>query len=323
MTFSAQPYGFRPTRQTWVPSIQTIQLSDNLLCFYDGRTRQGEPIFGRTDENWIQIDMDLGTVSYCLFDGDEALIVDTLLTEEQARYMRRQLESMGIKKFTVTITHMDPDHIGGNAVFADCEIIALKGTHDALAIQKSLGDNAMWGLPRIDPFVLPNSLIDQDEKFKLGRFDLNLLRYDAHQQGGGLCIEIPEYRAVLVGDIVEDTVNYINQPEHIESSIEETRRLAKLDIDYVLPAHGHPVKIARAEYGKPFIQAAIKYQEELTRRQDDDNYLDLKIADIMGPELEAGTIVWHEPYEWLHGTNVQAMRDYREKGILRQPWPEV
>ncbi len=315
-SFNHGPNGFRPKRENWIPSIRTMQLSDNVLCFHDGRTRVGEPIFAVTDENWVQIDMDLGTAAYALFEGDQALIMDTMLVPEQASYMRARLESIGVKKFIVVNTHIDPDHIGGNAAFADSEIISLQGSYEILARLKKEGQ--FWGEPTIDPFVLPNTHIDKDEILEFGSYKLKLLKVEAHQKGGSLCVYIPEYKAAIVGDVVEDSVNFIIHPQDILTGINETKRLLDFDIEHVLPMHGDPEKMSRVMYNKDFILAAINYQQALYDRVKDPAYLDSTLEDFIGQELANGTLTLFAPYVDLHKQNCRLMYDYWVKGIAPQ-----
>lgn len=314
--------GFRPKRENWVVSIRTIQLADNLLCFYDGRNKAGEPLLGPDDNNWGQLDMDLGLCCYALFQGKEAVLIDTMLTPEQARYVRLRLGSLGVERFTVINTHMDMDHTGGNAVFADCEIIALKGTHDALVkYTKVIEAGELWGPPATNPLVLPNRLLDADTEMRLAGFDLKLLKCDAHQEGGSLCVLIPAYRAIMVGDVAEDAAVFVNLPAKVQTFIDETRRLLELDFDYVFPVHGNPDLIARGAYGKPFIEACIAYQERLLEKVEEPGFLDTEFTDFMGDYLNAGILHFSDVYAGIHKTNAENMYNYwvKEAGPGSRP----
>lgn len=303
--------GFRPKRENWVVSVRTIQLADNFLCFYDGRSKAGEPMFGPDDDNWGQLDMNLGLCCYVLFQGKEAVVVDTMLTPEQAEYVRWRMEKLGVEKFTIINTHMDMDHTGGNAVFADCTIIALKGTHDALVKYKPLIEKGeLWGPPGTNPLVLPNKLIEKDTDITLAGFELKLLRVDAHQEGGSLCVHIPAFRAVLVGDVAEDAAVFVNQPSGAREYISETGRLLKLDVDYVFPAHGNPELIAVGAYGKRFVEACVAYQERLFERVNEPDFLNTEFTDFMADYLEDGSLHFTEVYAGIHKANAQNMYDY-------------
>ena len=311
------PDGFRPKREKWIPSIQTIQLNDNFLCFYDGRSKAGEPRFADTDKNWPQVDMDLGTCCYVLFNGDEAVVFDTMIVPEQAQYVRDRMEALGVKKFTVIISHMDLDHNGGNAVFADCEIISQKGTYDVLAKHKDKiengefwgADDRYWGPPGIKPFVLPNTTIEENTKRTLAGFELVLVHTMAHQEGGNLCVYIPEYKAMIVGDLAEDSLIYVNEAGDLLTNTEETRRMLDFDIEYLFPMHGDPDKIAKGVYDKRLIEAAVVYQERLYNRRSEPGYLDLELDDFLGDFIRDGVVTPYEPYYVLHKVNSQFVYD--------------
>ena len=313
-----RPSGFRPQREKWVPSLQTIQLGDNLLCFYDGRTKAGEPVFHDTDRNWPQVDMNLGVCCYVLFKDDEAVVFDTMVVPEQAQYVRDRMEALGVKKFTVVISHIDLDHNGGNAVFADSEIISQTGTYNVLAENKDRIENGerwgtedrYWGPPPIKPFVLPNSTIDKDTRRTLAGFEMILVHTKAHQDGGNLCVYIPEYKAMIVGDAAEDSTVYVGEANILLTSIEETKRLLEFDVEYVFPAHGDPVKIARGAYDKRLIEAAVAYQERLYQRRNEPGYLESELVDFMADYIKAGVITPFEPYHALHKINTRFVYDY-------------
>lgn len=313
-----RPNGFRPKREKWIPSLQTIQLSDNLLCFYDGRTRAGEPLFADTDQNWPQVDMDLGTCCYVLFNEDEAVVFDTMIMPEQAKYVRSRLEKLGVKKFTVIISHIDLDHNGGNAVFADSEIISQIGTYNILSAHKEKvesggywgSEDRYWGPPGIKPFVLPNSTIDKDTKRTLAGFELTLVHTMAHQDGGNLCVYIPEYKAMIVGDAAEDSIIYVGEASQLLTSIDETKRLLDFDFDYLFPMHGDPGKIAKGLYDKRILEAAVAYQERLYSRRNEPGFLESELDDFLGDYIRAGVVTPYEPYYLIHKVNTQFVHDY-------------
>ena len=310
--------GFRPKRENWVPAVRTIQLSDNFLCFYIGRDgKAGSPILGSDDNNWGQFDLTIGTACYVLFKGKEAVVIDTLLLPEQARFVRWRLESLGVEQFTVINTHMDMDHTGGNAVFADSTIIASKGTYAALVKYKDrIESGTMFGLPATNPLVFPNKLIEKDTEINLAGFDLKLIPVEGHQEGGVLCTLVPAYQAMILGDLAEDNLVYVIQPQDIETHIAESRRLlTSYDFEYVFPGHGSPDRIARGEYRKRLLEAAITYQERLVQRVHEPDYLDSHLKDFMADYFADGTLEYLEPYAAVHRGNTKTMyRQYnREK----------
>ena len=102
--------------------IRVLRPADGIVAFYDGRIegyRFAEAL------NWVDDGaLALGIASYAIVDGDEALIYDTHVSVEHARFVREALEAEGVTRFVVVLSHKHLDHIAGTAVFADCEVIA-------------------------------------------------------------------------------------------------------------------------------------------------------------------------------------------------------
>ncbi len=307
--------GFRPARKNWVPAVRTIQLSNNFLCFYIGRDgKAGSPVLADDDNNWGQFDLSIGTACYVLFNGNEAIVIDTLLLPEQAQFVRWRMGKLGVERFTVINTHMDMDHTGGNEVFSDSTIIASKGTYDALVKYKDrIESGTMFGgPPATNPLILPNKLVEKDTDITLAGFDLKLIPINGHQEGGVLCTLVQAYQAMILGDLAEDNAVYVIQPQDIGTHISESRRLLAYDFKYVFPGHGHPDRIARGEYRKRLLEASIVYQERLVEKLNDHDYLDTHFKDFMADYLEDGTLDYHEPYAGVHKGNVKTMyRQYK------------
>jgi glyoxylase-like metal-dependent hydrolase (beta-lactamase superfamily II) len=90
---------------------------------YDGRL---EGVRAHSDEpNW-QDDgaYSLGICSYAIVDGAEALVYDTRLSIAHAEAIRHTLHAMAVRSIRVVLSHWHDDHVAGNEVFADCEMIA-------------------------------------------------------------------------------------------------------------------------------------------------------------------------------------------------------
>ncbi|TGT30061.1 MBL fold metallo-hydrolase, partial [Mesorhizobium sp. M4B.F.Ca.ET.169.01.1.1] len=88
----------------------------------------------RSDEpNWLDDGAyTLGICTYAIVDGSQALVYDTHISLAHARFIRRTLEEMGVTSIRVVLSHWHDDHIAGNEVFQDCEIIANSLTASAL-----------------------------------------------------------------------------------------------------------------------------------------------------------------------------------------------
>src|SRR5678815_1686622 len=103
-----------------VPTRQVFELNDHLIAFYDGRnTLRLSP-----DPNWVDDAANkLGVATYAIHQGHDAIVFDTFPTIDQAQWQRSTLEAMGITHFTIVTSHWHNDHIAGNVVYQDSEIV--------------------------------------------------------------------------------------------------------------------------------------------------------------------------------------------------------
>ena len=196
--------------------MRTLRPSPEIYAFYDGRVAgycfSEEP-------NWVDEGaLSLGIASYAIVDGDEALIYDTHVSVEHARYVRRTLEAEGVTRFTVLLSHWHLDHVAGTAAFADCEILAGRATAELLTRHRRAIENGTHsGPPAIDPLVLPTRVVSEgSSSFAVGRLELELIPVNIHSRDATV-VWWPERRVLLAGDTVEDTVTFVDEPEQLHA----------------------------------------------------------------------------------------------------------
>src|SRR6478609_6763293 len=101
-----------------------------ILAFYDGRGGKSE----LEQLNWLDDGaLLLGIASYAIVDGGEALVYDTHLSVDRARWIREQLPD---KEITVVLSHRHIDHVAGTEAFADCAVLAGPQTATLLGEQR-------------------------------------------------------------------------------------------------------------------------------------------------------------------------------------------
>ena len=166
-----------------LPPIKVHHQNDYLISFFAGRQpgkRYAE------EQNWVDDSaIKLGTAMYAIHSGVEAIVYDTFTSVAHAEFVRVYLEKMGIRKFTVVLSHWHLDHIAGNAVFDDCAIIATSLTRDALVRHKSdIEAGKVWGPPAIAPLVFPNIMFDDHMELRVGEIVLDLRRRNIHSIDG-------------------------------------------------------------------------------------------------------------------------------------------
>jgi glyoxylase-like metal-dependent hydrolase (beta-lactamase superfamily II) len=64
----------------------------------------------RARTGWDDGALSLGIANYAVVADGEALVYDTHVSVEHARYVREVLEEEGVSKFTVVLSHWHLDH---------------------------------------------------------------------------------------------------------------------------------------------------------------------------------------------------------------------
>lgn len=285
-------------------TLRILEPYPGLYAYYDGRIA-GKRLHS-PERNWLDDGAySLGVASYAIISDSEALVYDTHISLDHAHAIRRHLEGLGVSRICVVLSHWHTDHIAGNAVFADCEIIANRLTAQAMI------DNAAVlaaKTPPIDPVVMPNSLFNERLELEVGKRTVELLQFDIHSADGTVLF-LPDIGVLLAGDTLEDTVTYISEPEHTLRHIEELDRLAELPIRHILPNHGSEERIGGGGYAPDLIQANRDYLMRLTETIGDPDLDKTSLADFIAPELAHGSVIYFEPYERVHRDNIAALRN--------------
>lgn len=277
-------------------TLRVLEPCPGLFAYYDGRV-SGKRLYS-DHPNWLDDGAySLGIASYAIVHGSDALVYDTHISLSHARFIRSHLEARGVTSIRVVLSHWHDDHIAGNAVFADCEIIALQRTAEALSKHRK---EIETGTPPISPLVMPNRLFDRRLDLVIGSTRAELHHFNIHSADGNV-LWLPDSKVLLAGDTLEDTITYIAEPEHIATHIRELQRLQGWPIEHILPNHGDERKIASGGYAPSLIDANKSYLERITSAQ---NRSHIALKEFVAAEIEANSIIYFEPYEEIHRRNI-------------------
>ena len=284
--------------------LRVLHPAEGILAFYDGRV---DGYRFSPEPNWVDDGaLSLGIASYAIVEGGEALVYDTHVSVDHARFVRAALEAQGITKFTVVLSHWHLDHVAGTAAFADCEIIANRRTAAHLTSRKAaIETGALEGPPAIDPLILPTKLFDDRLSLKVGSRDVELIELNIHSDDATV-LWLPGEKILLAGDTLEDTVTYVGEPENFGRHLEDLQKLAALGPALILPNHGDPDIIAAGGYAKTLIAATEDYIRTLQRAAREPAMRELTLKEFVAPQIEAGWIRYFAPYEDVHRNNVAA-----------------
>ncbi|WP_102109535.1 MBL fold metallo-hydrolase [Oceaniglobus roseus] len=283
-------------------TMRVLEPAPHVLAFYDGRVPGRRLVSDAA--NWMDDGgYVLGIATYAVVDDGEAVLFDTGLSPDHGRAIRAELERRGVRSVRVVLSHHHRDHVAGGAAFAECEIIALRATAEAMEAQR---DVFAAGTPPIAPLAMPTTVFDGVMGLRAGAVELELHPYDIHSRDG-LTMLLPVPRLLLAGDTLEDTVTYVAEPERLGLHLSELDRMARLDLRRILPCHGDPGRIAAGGYGPGLIAATRDYVAWLLALREDPSRADLPLRDVVAAALEGGATTWFAPYEAVHRANVAAV----------------
>lgn len=284
-------------------TLRILEPCPGLFAYYDGRI-VGKRLFS-TEPNWLDDGAySLGIASYALVDGQSAIVYDTHMSLEHAQAIRRHLEGLGVKEMRVVLSHWHDDHVAGNAVFADCEIIALKLTAETLEKNREKLENET---PPIKPLVMPNRLFAHRLDLTFGNRSVELHHFNIHS-ADGCVLWLPDEQLLLAGDTLEDTVTYVSEPEHIATHIDELDRMASWPIRRILPNHGAEERIAAGGYEPSLIGANRCYLARLLDPAERQKAAATTLQDFAAADIESGAVIYFEPYEAVHRENVKSTK---------------
>ena len=285
-------------------NMRLLRPAPGILGFYDGRI-EGVRLHG-PQENWLDDGgFTLGTCSYAIVSGTDALVYDTHMTTDHALWIRRMVEAEGATRIRVVLSHHHLDHIAGNEIFADCEIIANAAT--AAAMEADRG-NAVSADPPVDPVIMPTTLLSSDLVLHVGEIEVALMSFDIHSHDG-LCLWLPETRVLFAGDMLEDTVTYVAEPERLDVHLQDLARMGEMDIAAILPNHGAEEVIAGGGYGTGLIAATQSYVQRLLACREDAALRAQTLEEFVREDCAAGNLNYHAAYAVVHARNIKAVLD--------------
>ena len=191
---------------------------------------------------------------------DGVIIVDTPQLPTKAVAMRQEAESHGEIRYVINTEH-HVDHIFGNYYFRGAgQVVHHQGVADNfMEVTPALDsfDYAHDAIPTDDPegeaifpsreeyFADPNRgkiVFTGDLTLKLGDHTFELLHTPGHTPGQ-IAVHVPEERVVFTGDTIFSECQTWLMGSNVTQWLAALDRIAKLDVDWVIPGHGEVVTI--------------------------------------------------------------------------------
>lgn len=259
--------------------------------------------------------------SVVLHKGSKAIVFDTMECIANGKRVKDYLQDLGIDHFTVVNTHWHFDHIGGNSLYQDSNIIATANTRQRMVQNKDLMETGGKGeigrnpgdvdtiafIETAFPVVYPN--ITFDDRLMLHLDDLKIELFHTHiHTRDCLVAYLPEEKILIPGDTLEAPLPLIIEVGSIPTHIENLKKLRLMDIKMIIPPHGNLERYDKGGYGKNFIDNTINYLTKILANVNEPNFLEGSMEEYI-----TGAVEPRESYRGIHQENLAIVRQYYRK----------
>jgi glyoxylase-like metal-dependent hydrolase (beta-lactamase superfamily II) len=282
------------------PNIEVVPLGSHVNYFYWGRNPDHEIM-----------DMRLGGGAFAIHNGDEAIIVDTMILPAHADWVRSHMvRKHGVRHFTVVSTHWHPDHIAGNHVFKDCRIIGHVETRNLMLEYKEQLESVDRRGGAAFPVVPPNVTFDGRLDVWLQSLKLELHVFMIHERGH-VAVFIPDERVFLAADMLEDPIwifrfNFASP----EVQLAEFDRMLGMDFDRIYACHASLEKMKSGGYDKNFIRNNANYLRRMLEDAGSPKFGEALAQDYIADALKTGQLAWWHPYAAVHKRNIETIKAF-------------
>jgi cyclase len=175
---------------------------------------------------------------------DEVVIVDSLFTRSMNREFQAQIRRVTAKPASLLInTHHHVDHTLGNALFPESRVIAhqrARAEQELTGIPEELATFLPhWAADFQDlPVRLADATLEGALELHLGTRRVQLISFPPGHSASDLVVYLPRERILFAGDLAFFRVTPVTFDGYVSGWIRSLDRLAKMDVDTVVPGHG-------------------------------------------------------------------------------------
>jgi len=195
-----------------------------------------------------------------IVSGEQSLVVDTKYDLELTGKM---LEEMAAITGTLPVdylvnTHGDGDHVFGNELFKDAEIIASSTCAEGFKTEinpqmyaalikdaNNLGKLGQYfaqifGRFNFDGITLtpPTKTFDGRMEIKVGEKNVHLIEVGPAHTVGDVMVYLPEDKVIFTGDIIMTAPSPVSWEGPLDNMIKAMELIMNMDVEILVPGHG-------------------------------------------------------------------------------------
>lgn len=230
------------------------------------------------------------SVATAFLDGDDVLLVDSLGSIEDARWMRRVLcEDMGKKVRIIAATHFMSDHIAGMSLFPDALTIAHRYHRFTFLSQNRRADEL---------YREPQVMFDSTMTLRWGQHELCFL-HNPGKTMDHVSVDVASADLICAGDNIVGNIVYLSKadPANIRAAIGRIRQFNRSTV-----IGGHMGKFPAAvldnavHYLDRLTEAVIRIRADVPSHEVDEHIASIRIEPLLAPRIEpvAFEREWHQ-----------------------------
>lgn len=210
----------------------------------------------------------------CIQLKDGLVMVDSGMDPVTIRKFRGKMENRTNTAFEyLVITHSHPDHVFGNQVFEDCEIISSQGVYDIMEEKKASDWKKEKLLKEVEGpelkekwtnlrIVLPTKTFQNEYTIQDGKI-VRIVETQGHTKGSAY-LYIPDEETIIAGDLLfAHSYPYGGDPTaDIYAWVQALEELIDLEAKKVVPGHGPVTTRNELKVHREYLQTVIKRMEE-------------------------------------------------------------
>jgi len=233
---------------------------------------------------------DYESVATAFLDGDDALLVDSLGSGDDAQELRRVLcADMGKTVRVVAATHFMSDHIAGLPLFPEALTIAHRDYRHTFLSQNR----------RIDAFYRePQVVFDGAMRIRWGRHELRFL-HNPGKTMDHVSVDVPTADLVCAGDNIVGNIVYLSKadPAQIRTAIGRMRQFGRGTV-----VGGHMGSFTAAvldnaiHYLDRLKETVVRIRSDAAAQEADDRIAAIAIDTCLAPQVEPAAFEreWHQ-----------------------------